>query len=59
MLEPEIAFADLDTVLDVSERMIKGVVKHLLEKSAEDLDFFAKMHDKDLPSRLQRTVVRM
>lgn len=59
MLEPEIAFADLNTVLDVSEQMIKKAVNHLLVKSAEDIEFFAKWHDKGLPERMQRTAVRL
>lgn len=56
MLEPEMAFANLDTVLDISEEMIKSTVNHLLQHSKEDIEFFTKRIDKNLSSRLETIV---
>jgi len=40
MLEPEIAFAGLPEIIELSENYLKFVIKYLLENSAEDLHFF-------------------
>jgi len=52
MLEPEMAFADLNDYMDTAEAMIKYVVKHLLEKCPEEMQFFNSFYDKDLINRL-------
>ena len=39
MIEPEVAFNDLDDNMDLSEDFIKSVVRYILENCAEDLDF--------------------
>jgi asparaginyl-tRNA synthetase len=56
MIEPEIAFCDLDGVIDVSERFIKSVIADVLANSKEDLDFFAKWTDTTLLDRLKDTM---
>lgn len=52
MLEPEMAFADLNDYMDTAEAMIKYVVKHLLEKCPDEMQFFNNFYDKELISRL-------
>jgi asparaginyl-tRNA synthetase len=52
MIEPEIAFADLDHVMDVAEGFVQSCVKEVMSKSAEDLDFFNKRIDTSLLERL-------
>lgn len=42
MVEPEIAFADLDSAMDNAENMLKYVVGEALKKCDEDLSFFTK-----------------
>lgn len=42
MVEPEIAFADLATNMEVAEDFVKSSVKYVLEHSAEDIEFLAK-----------------
>lgn len=56
MLEPEMAFADLDSAMNNAEQMLKFVVKHVLENSEEDLQFFKKFYDKALQERLTKLV---
>lgn len=56
MLEPEIAFADLADEMDVSEAMIKYVVKHLLEKCPDEMAFFNNFYDKELIEKLNTLI---
>jgi len=53
MIEPEIAFADLEDNMDVAEAYLKYVVKYVLENNAEDIDFFDKHIEKGLKTRLE------
>lgn len=53
MLEPEMAFADLNTVIDTSEGLLHHVFNHLLDNCFSDLTFFNDFYDKKLISRLQ------
>ena len=45
MIEPEIAFADLDDDMDLMEDMIKYCVKYVLENCPEEMKFFNEMID--------------
>jgi asparaginyl-tRNA synthetase len=56
MVEPEMAFADLDSAMDNAEAMLKSVVQDVLEKSPSDLEFFQNFYDKGLKERLQTLV---
>jgi asparaginyl-tRNA synthetase len=56
MLEPEMAFADLQTAMNNAEQMLKFVVAHVLETAPEDLEFFQKFYDKGLHKRLEKLV---
>lgn len=56
MVEPEMAFADLEAAMDNAEAMLKTVVKVALEKCAEDLKFFSNFYDKALIQRLEKLV---
>lgn len=56
MVEPEMAFADLDSAMENAEQMLKYVVKHVLDNCEEDLAFFGKFYDKGLLARLQKLV---
>lgn len=56
MLEPEMAFADLNAAMDNAESMLKYVVKHVVETCDEDLTFFGKFYDKQLKKRLDTLV---
>lgn len=56
MVEPEMAFADLDSAMDNAENMLKYVVKKTLDSCDEDLSFFTKFYDKELKNRLEKVV---
>lgn len=56
MVEPEIAFADLNDDMDLQEEMIKYVIKDVLDKCPEELTFFNNFMDKGLIERLQHIV---
>ena len=56
MLEPEVAFANLDDAAALAEAMLKYVFKAVLEERADDMAFFAERVDKDAVARLERFV---
>ena len=56
MMEPEIAFADLDVNMDVIEEMIKYIVNYVRENAKEEMEFFNKFVDKELFARLDTLV---
>lgn len=53
MIEPEIAFYDIQDNMDLAEEFIKYCVKWALDNCKDDLDFLNNMIDKDLISRLR------
>lgn len=56
MVEPEMAFADLQSAMSNAEQMLKFVVRHVLDNCDEDLKFFANFYDKGLKDRLEKLV---
>lgn len=52
MIEPEVAFIDLDDLMDLEEDFIKYCVKWALDNCKDDLEFLNKMIDKNLLERL-------
>jgi asparaginyl-tRNA synthetase len=56
MIEPEIAFADLNDDADLAERFLKYLFKTVLDKRQDDLAFFAERVDRDCIQRLQTLV---
>ena len=53
MIEPEIAFADLDDNMALAEAMLKYVINYVLENAPEEMKFFNQFVDKGLIERLQ------
>ena len=53
MIEPEMAFADLDTYMDTAEAMTKYVIRFLLDHCPDELAFFNQFFDKGLLERLE------
>lgn len=53
MVEPEVAFADLDAIIDIAENFLKQVVERVLNQCSDDMQFFAKQIDKDCIQRLE------
>jgi len=52
MIEPEIAFADLNDDMNLAEDMLKYVISYCLEHAPEEMDFFNQFIDKSLLERL-------
>ncbi len=53
MVEPEIAFADLNDNADLAEDLLKHVLTTLLEQREDDMAFFAERVDKDVITRIR------
>lgn len=53
MIEPEIAFADLNDDMNLIEDCLKFCLKYILEKCPEEMNFFNEMIDKTLIERLE------
>ncbi len=52
MIEPEIAFADLEDNMNLAESMLKYVINYVLENAPEEMNFFNSFVDKGLLERL-------
>lgn len=52
MIEPEIAFADLEDNMRLAEAMLKYIIKYVMEQAPEEMDFFNSFVDKGLIGRL-------
>lgn len=55
MIEPEIAFADLNDDIELAQAMIKYVIRYVIEKCEPELDFLDKFVDTGLIERLRET----
>lgn len=56
MIEPEIAFADLNDDMALAEDMMKYVIRYVMERCPDDLEFFNKFVDNGLLERLNHVV---
>ena len=53
MIEPEMAFANLDDIMDIMEEMIKYIINNCLTNAPYEMEFFDKFVEKGLISRLK------
>lgn len=56
MIEPELAFADLNDYMDNAEEMVKYVIRYVLEQCPDEMAFFNQFFDKGLLERLHALV---
>lgn len=56
MIEPEMAFADLDDNMELAEAMLKYVIRFVLEHAPEEMNFFNQFVDKELLNRLNHVL---
>jgi len=56
MIEPEMAFADLEDDCNIAEEMVKYITKYVLETCPQDMEFFNKFIDNTLLERLNELV---
>jgi len=52
MIEPEVAFNDINDNMDLAEDFLKYVISYALEKGKDDIAFLSKMYDEELIERL-------
>ncbi len=56
MIEPEIAFCDLEKLMDIEEEMLKSVVNYVLEHAKEEIIFLDKYQEPGLLTKLEKLV---
>ena len=56
MIEPEMAFADLEDYLNLAEDMVKFIINYVMENAPEEMDFFNSFVDTTLLDRLNNIV---
>ncbi|PKM80773.1 MAG: asparagine--tRNA ligase [Firmicutes bacterium HGW-Firmicutes-14] len=56
MIEPEIAFADLNDDMRLAEDMMKFIISYVLENAREEMEFFNQFVDKGLKEKLYNVV---
>ena len=56
MIEPEMAFCDLNELMDIEEEMLKFVVKYVMDKCPEEINFCDKFVEKGLLNKLTNIV---
>ena len=52
MIEPEMAFADLNDNMEIAEEMLKYIIQYVLDNAPEEMEFFNSFVDKGLLDRL-------
>ena len=56
MIEPEIAFADLDDNMVLAEEMVKYLIRYMMENAPEEMEFFNSFIDNGLFERLNNVL---
>ena len=54
MVEPEVAFCDLDGIMDIEEEFLKFIVSYVLEKCPDEIDFLNNFVEKGLRNKLEK-----
>ena len=53
MVEPEVAFCDLDGIMDIEEEFLKFIVSYVLERCPDEIDFLNNFVEKGLRNKLE------
>ena len=56
MIEPEIAFADLNDDINLGESLLKYVFKYVLDNAPAEMDFFAQFINPEVKTRLENLI---
>ena len=56
MIEPEIAFCDMNGIMDIEEEMLKFIIKYVMERCPLEMDFFDKFVEKGLKDKLNKVL---
>ena len=53
MVEPEVAFCDLDGIMDIEEEFLKFIVSYVLKRCPDEIEFLDKFVEKGLKNKLE------
>ena len=56
MIEPEMAFMHLDELMDEEEKMLKYIIKYVLDNAGDEIDFLEKNQEEGLKSKLEKVI---
>jgi asparaginyl-tRNA synthetase len=56
MIEPEVAFCDLNGIMDIEEDMLKFVIKYVMDKCPLEIEFFDKFVENGLKEKLSKVI---
>ena len=56
MIEPEVAFCDLNGIMDIEEEMLKYIVKYVMDKCPLEIEFFDNFVEKGLKEKLEKVI---
>ena len=56
MIEPEIAFCDMNGIMDIEEDMLKFIIKYVMDRCPLEIDFFDKFVEKGLKDKLNKVL---
>ncbi len=56
MIEPEMAFADLDVNMDIAEKMVKYIIRYVIDTCPEEMNFFNQFIEKGLFDKLNNVL---
>lgn len=56
MIEPEIAFADLNDDMQLAEDMVKFIIQYVMDKAPQEMEFFDKFVQKGLKTKLNKVL---
>ena len=56
MIEPEMSFCDINGNMDTAEAMVKYIIKTVLERCPDEINFFNSLIDKELKARLEHVL---
>lgn len=56
MIEPEVAFIDIDENMDLAEDFLKYCIRYALDNCRDDIEFLSEHYDKELISRLESVI---
>ena len=56
MIEPEMAFCDLEGLMDIEEEMLKYVIRYVLDNAKEEIDFCDQFVEKGLKEKLEKVI---
>ena len=54
MLEPEIAFANLHDILEISEKLIKYIINYVITNNRRELEYFEKYGKKEIITGIKK-----